>query len=140
MSCEEDALAMIARAADGSVRDGLSLLDQAIALGGEKITAAQVKDMLGLADRGLVLDVLEHAMKGECAPRWTSWRICTGRRRPVCRYERSSGHDPSFDAPPGAAATERGRANDGAGRNGARGRSGGQAFHADAGAGVANPS
>lgn len=68
VSCEEDALAMIARAADGSVRDGLSLLDQAIALGGEKITAAQVKDMLGLADRGLVLDVLEHAMKGECAP------------------------------------------------------------------------
>lgn len=67
-SCEEEALAMIARAADGSVRDGLSLLDQAMALGGEEITAAQVKDMLGLADRGLVLDVLEYAMKGECAP------------------------------------------------------------------------
>lgn len=62
------AIAMIARAADGSVRDGLSLLDQAIALGGgTEITADQVQAMLGLADRGRVLDLLDHALKGEAA-------------------------------------------------------------------------
>lgn len=64
---EDEALTLIARAADGSVRDGLSLLDQAIALGGEKITAAQVQDMLGLADRTAVLDILEQSLKGDCA-------------------------------------------------------------------------
>ncbi|MCB9990474.1 MAG: DNA polymerase III subunit gamma/tau [Rhodospirillales bacterium] len=63
---EDEALALIARAADGSARDGMSLLDQAIALGGETITAAQVQDMLGLADRMLVLDILEAALKGDC--------------------------------------------------------------------------
>jgi DNA polymerase-3 subunit gamma/tau len=55
ISAEAEGLAMIAAAADGSVRDGLSILDQAIAhadLGGEgKVTAAQVQDMLGLADK-----------------------------------------------------------------------------------------
>ncbi len=66
VKAEDEALSMIARAADGSVRDGLSLLDQAIALSEGDVTAAQVKDMLGLADRGLVLDLLEHAVKGEC--------------------------------------------------------------------------
>src|ERR671923_1150320 len=51
---EPDALALIVRAAEGSVRDGLSLLDQAITLlggDGAPITARQVEDMLGLADR-----------------------------------------------------------------------------------------
>lgn len=68
VSVEDAALAMIARAADGSVRDGLSLLDQAMALGGgAAITAAQVQDMLGLADRGRVLDLLEHALTGNVA-------------------------------------------------------------------------
>ncbi len=69
-----DALALIARAADGSVRDGLSLLDQAIAQGGESagdggptIAAAQVADMLGLADRGLVFDLLDAVMAGRPA-------------------------------------------------------------------------
>lgn len=66
VGAEDAAISMIARAADGSVRDGLSLLDQAIALGGGvDITAAQVQAMLGLADRGRVLDLLEHALKGE---------------------------------------------------------------------------
>lgn len=64
---EDEALTMIARAAGGSVRDGLSLLDQAIALSSEEISAALVKDMLGLADSGNVLAMLEHALKGECA-------------------------------------------------------------------------
>ena len=64
---EPEAVQMIARAADGSVRDGLSLLDQAISLSPQGVTADQVKGMLGLADRGRVLDLLEHTLKGEIA-------------------------------------------------------------------------
>lgn len=67
VTAEQEALDLIARAADGSVRDGLSLLDQAIALGDSKVSEEQVKDMLGMADRALVLDLLEHSMKGEAA-------------------------------------------------------------------------
>ena len=63
---EEDALALIARAAEGSARDSLSLLDQAIAHGeGEMITAETVRQMLGLADRGRVLDIFEKLMGGK---------------------------------------------------------------------------
>ena len=63
---EDGALAMLARAADGSVRDGLSLLDQAIALGADgTVTAQAVQDMLGLADRALVLDILEAVLKAD---------------------------------------------------------------------------
>lgn len=65
VAADDDAIAMIARAADGSVRDGLSLLDQAIALAGEKITTQQVQDMLGLADRAQNLDLLEKALHGD---------------------------------------------------------------------------
>jgi len=67
---EEGALALIARAAEGSARDSLSLLDQAIAhVGGsggegEMITAETVRQMLGLADRGRVLDIFEKLMGG----------------------------------------------------------------------------
>ena len=67
------ALELIARAADGSVRDGLSLLDQAIAHaalddgGAAVIEASMVADMLGLADRGLVFDLLEAVMAGRPA-------------------------------------------------------------------------
>ena len=65
MQIEPGALALIVRAAEGSVRDGLSLVDQAIALaGGEAITAAQVQAMLGLADRSRVLDLFEHVARG----------------------------------------------------------------------------
>ena len=63
---EEDALALIARAAEGSARDSLSLLDQAIAHGeGGTITAQTVRAMLGLADRGRVLDIFEKLMGGD---------------------------------------------------------------------------
>ncbi len=62
---EPTALALIARAADGSVRDGLSLLDQAIALSGRRVTEAAVRDMLGVADRGLVFDLLERVLRGD---------------------------------------------------------------------------
>jgi len=68
VAAEPAAIRLIARAADGSVRDGLSLLDQAIALsGGEPIAAPAVRDMLGIADRGLVLDLLETAFRGDAA-------------------------------------------------------------------------
>ncbi len=65
VKAEDAAIAMIARAADGSVRDGLSILDQAMALGGETITAQAVEDMLGLADRAKSLDLIEKALTGE---------------------------------------------------------------------------
>jgi DNA polymerase-3 subunit gamma/tau len=65
---EEVALALIARAAEGSARDSLSLLDQAIAHGeGGAITAQTVRAMLGLADRGRVLDIFEKLMGGDIA-------------------------------------------------------------------------
>ena len=54
-----DALELIARIAEGSVRDALSLLDQSMALGGGKVDAPQVADMLGLADRSRLLDLVE---------------------------------------------------------------------------------
>jgi DNA polymerase III subunit gamma/tau len=65
---EDAALALVARAAEGSVRDALSLLDQAIAHGTETvITADTIRGMLGLADRGRVLDLFEKVMGGEVA-------------------------------------------------------------------------
>lgn len=63
----QDALALIIRASEGSARDGLSLLDQAIAHSAGETTAEQVRAMLGLADRGRVLDLFDHIMKGEAA-------------------------------------------------------------------------
>ena len=61
------ALGLIARAADGSVRDGLSLLDQAIALANGPIAEDAVRDMLGIADRNLVFDLFETVLKGDAA-------------------------------------------------------------------------
>ena len=63
----EDALALITRAAEGSVRDAMSLLDQAIAHGAGETTADQVRAMLGLADRGRVMDLFEAIMAGDAA-------------------------------------------------------------------------
>ncbi|HLS68023.1 MAG TPA: DNA polymerase III subunit gamma/tau [Kiloniellales bacterium] len=67
VSAEEEALRLIARAADGSVRDGLSLLDQAIALGSERVETTVVKEMLGLADRSRTLQLYDAVMRGEIA-------------------------------------------------------------------------
>jgi DNA polymerase-3 subunit gamma/tau len=69
---EAEALAMIARAAEGSVRDALSLLDQAIAHGhggenGAVVPAETIRAMLGLADRSRVVDLFEHVMAGRIA-------------------------------------------------------------------------
>lgn len=65
VTAEDEAVAMIARAADGSVRDGLSILDQAMALAQGAITTEQVRGMLGLADRGQLLDLMEHILAGK---------------------------------------------------------------------------
>ena len=62
---EPAALALIARAADGSVRDGLSVLDQAMAHEGTKISEEAVRAMLGLADRTRLFDLFDMLMKGE---------------------------------------------------------------------------
>ena len=64
---EVDALAMIASAAEGSARDGLSILDQAIAHAAGTVTAEQVRDMLGLADRGRIRRLLDVVLSGDAA-------------------------------------------------------------------------
>src|SRR5690606_18239127 len=64
---EPEALSMIVRAGEGSVRDCLSLTDQAIAHGNGSITAQAVRDMLGLADRARVADLFEKLMGGDIA-------------------------------------------------------------------------
>ena len=64
---EPAALALIARAAEGSVRDALSLLDQAIAHAAGPVRAEDVRQMLGLADRARVVDLFEALMKGDVA-------------------------------------------------------------------------
>lgn len=62
---EGEALALIARAAEGSARDGLSILDQAIAHGGGDVTADEVRRMLGLSDRGAVRRLLGVVLAGD---------------------------------------------------------------------------
>ncbi len=62
---EDEALTMLARAAEGSARDGLSLLDQAIAHADGEVTASEIAAMLGLADRALVIDLFEEVMGGD---------------------------------------------------------------------------
>ncbi|KIN62406.1 DNA polymerase III subunits gamma and tau [Sulfitobacter noctilucicola] len=63
----DDALALITRAAEGSARDATSLLDQAISHGAGETTAMQVRAMLGLADRGRVLDLFDMILRGDAA-------------------------------------------------------------------------
>ncbi|MGR3804482.1 DNA polymerase III subunit gamma/tau [Marinibacterium profundimaris] len=63
----EDALGLIIRAAEGSARDATSLLDQAISHGAGETTAEQVRAMLGLADRGRVLDLMDMILTGDAA-------------------------------------------------------------------------
>ena len=64
---DPEALGMIARAAEGSARDGLSILDQAIAHGAGAVSAEQVRDMLGLADRGRIRRLLQLVLSGDAA-------------------------------------------------------------------------
>ena len=65
-SAERQALALIARAAEGSVRDALSILDRAIAFGGSEVKADDVRGLLGLADRTRIFDLMETVLKGDC--------------------------------------------------------------------------
>lgn len=67
-TAEPEALTIIARAAEGSVRDGLSILDQAIAHGGGTVTAEAVRDMIGLADRALIAELMGHILEGAPKP------------------------------------------------------------------------
>ena len=67
VSAEPEALALIARAAEGSVRDALSLLDQAIAHAAGSVRAEDVRQMLGLADRTRIIDLFEALMRGDMA-------------------------------------------------------------------------
>ena len=77
---EMDALALIARAAEGSVRDGLSLLDQAIVQTdrGATVTATVVRDMLGLADRGQTIALFENVMAGKTKDALEGFRALWG--------------------------------------------------------------
>jgi DNA polymerase-3 subunit gamma/tau len=77
---EEDAVMMIARAAEGSVRDGQSLLDQAIVQtpAGQSVTAEIVRDMLGLADRAQTITLFEQLMGGLTAEALTTFRTLFG--------------------------------------------------------------
>lgn len=65
LKAEDEALHLIAKAADGSCRDGLSLLDQAISLGGGEVKTDIVKNMIGLADRGLTFELFENLLSGK---------------------------------------------------------------------------
>lgn len=67
VKAEVEALRMISRAAEGSVRDGLSLLDQAIAYGTDEVRADDVQSMLGLSDRARIIDLFEAVMRGDAA-------------------------------------------------------------------------
>lgn len=62
---EDEALALLVRAADGSARDGLSLLDQAISLSQSQVTTQIVRDMLGVVDRGQLFSLLNGLMEGK---------------------------------------------------------------------------
>ncbi len=64
-TAEDGAIALIARVAEGSVRDGLSLLDQALALGKGHLTAAAVAEMLGLSGRAAIFELLETIFAGD---------------------------------------------------------------------------
>lgn len=65
VEADDEALTAIAKAADGSARDGLSMLDQAIVLGGGKVKFETVTEMIGLADRTKTLALFEKLLKGD---------------------------------------------------------------------------
>jgi len=77
---EAEGLMLIARAAEGSVRDAQSMLDQAIVQGepGQTIPAAMIRDMLGLADRAQTIGLLEQVMRGEAGPAIETFRTLYG--------------------------------------------------------------
>lgn len=74
VTASDEALALIARAGEGSVRDALSIMDQAIAHGSGAIETDAVRAMLGLADRAQIVDLFEHIMAGRVAEAIASFR------------------------------------------------------------------
>ena len=74
VEAEDEALAMIARAAEGSMRDAQSIFDQAIAHSSGSVTAETVRDMLGLVDRARVIDLFELVMRGDVAAALAGFR------------------------------------------------------------------
>jgi len=74
VEADDEALAMIARAAEGSMRDAQSIFDQAIAHSSGRVTAETVRDMLGLADRARIIDLFEYLMKGDVAAALAEFR------------------------------------------------------------------
>src|ERR1700686_3672062 len=74
ITVEPEAVALISRAAEGSVRDSLSLLDQAIAHAAGLVRGEDVRQMLGLADRARTIDLFEAVMRGDLAPALTELR------------------------------------------------------------------
>ncbi len=64
---DKDAMKLLVRSAEGSVRDGISLLDQSISFSSGQITADITRNMLGLVDRGRILDLIELVFKGDAA-------------------------------------------------------------------------
>ena len=120
---EPAALALIARAADGSVRDGLSVLDQAMAHEGTRITEEAVRAMLGLADRTRLFDLFDMLMKGAIKDALDCFSELPRRRR---------GAADSAAGPAGAmplADTAEARARCGRRSRGARGRAHARAGH-----------
>lgn len=77
---EAEGLMLIARAAEGSVRDAQSMLDQAIvqAEAGQTVSAASIRDMLGLADRAQTISLFEQLMRGEAGPAIETFRTLYG--------------------------------------------------------------
>lgn len=77
---EAEGLMLIARAAEGSVRDAQSMLDQAIvqAEPGQTVTAESIRDMLGLADRAQTISLFEQVMRGEAGPAIETFRTLYG--------------------------------------------------------------
>ena len=65
VTIDEESLRMIARASEGPVRDGLSLLDQAIAYGEGVVKSADVAGMMGLIDRSRIIDLFDAVMTGD---------------------------------------------------------------------------
>src|SRR4051794_30962071 len=74
ISAEPEALGLIARAAEGSVRDALSLMDQAIAHAAGAVRAEDIRQMLGLADRTRIIDLFEALMRGDMTKALTELR------------------------------------------------------------------
>ncbi len=74
VTIDDASLAMIARAAEGSVRDSLSIMDQAIAHGSGKVDAEAVRSMLGLADRSRIVDLFRKLMEGDAASALADFR------------------------------------------------------------------